>query len=105
MISFKTFKYNVNQWATERKIYSEGTIEGQIKKLKEEPQEVEDAYCSIEKSREDLVLEIGDVFVTAVNLCGVLGIDPREPMEKAWLKIKDRKGEMRNGIYIKEADL
>jgi uncharacterized protein YabN with tetrapyrrole methylase and pyrophosphatase domain len=102
-MTFETFKYNVTNWAEERKIYSEGTTEGQIKKLREEAEEVEDAYKN--KSVNDLMLEIGDCYVTLHNLCKIAKVLPEGCMEKAWHKIKNRKGEMRNGIFVKEEDL
>ena len=102
-MTFETFKYNVTNWADERKIYSEGTSEGQLSKLKEEVKEVEDAYYN--GSINDLCLEIGDCYVTLHNLCKMMQMMPEECMEKAWNKIKDRKGEMRNGTFVKEQDL
>ena len=101
-MTFETFKYNVTRWAEERKIYSEGTVKGQILKLKEEAKEVEDAYHG---SYDNFMLEIGDCYVTLHNLCKISGLEPEDCMRKAWNKIKERKGEMRNGTFVKEEDL
>ena len=103
MITFETFKYNVQQWAIERKIPSEGTINGQIEKLKEEALEVDEAFKAVDT--QNMLMEIGDVYVTLNNLCACIGVEPEKCMEMAWLKIKDRKGEMRQGTFVKEADL
>lgn len=54
---------------------------------------------------ENLKLEMGDVFVTLIILCKQLGIEPQRCLELAYEKIKNRKGETRNGMFIKEEDL
>lgn len=54
---------------------------------------------------EDLMLEMGDIFVTLIILCKQLGIEPQMCLELAYEKIKDRKGETRNGWFIKAEDL
>ncbi len=51
------------------------------------------------------MLEMGDVFVTLVILCKQLEISPVECLEKAYEKIKDRKGKTIDGIFVKEEDL
>ena len=50
-------------------------------------------------------LEMGDVFVTLIILCKQLGIEPQRCLELAYEKIKNRKGETRNGMFIKAEDL
>lgn len=49
--------------------------------------------------------EMGDIFVTLIILCNQIGIGPQECLELAYEKIKDRKGETRNGIFYKAEDL
>ena len=102
-MTWETFKLRMTFWGNERDLYKEGTIEGQIKKLKEEAQEIDDAYTS--ETVGDLMLEIGDAYAVLHNLCFMLGVEPEECMELTWGKIKDRKGKMRNGTFIKESDL
>lgn len=58
-----------------------------------------------EKSKYDMQLEMGDVFVTLIILCKQLGIEPQRCLELAYEKIKDRKGETRNGVFYKAEDL
>lgn len=50
-------------------------------------------------------LEMGDIFVTLIILCKQLDIEPQRCLELAYEKIKDRKGETRNGVFIKAEDL
>lgn len=39
------------------------------------------------------------------EICACLGVEPAKCLEAAYNKIKDRKGEWRDGMFIKEADL
>lgn len=53
---------------------------------------------------------VGDCFMptevadAAATLCGYQGIDFLACLNKAWNDIKDRKGIMHNGVFIKESD-
>lgn len=58
-----------------------------------------------EKSKYDMQLEMGDVFVTLIILCKQLGIEPQMCLELAYEKIKDRKGKTIDGCFIKAEDL
>ena len=49
--------------------------------------------------------EIGDVVVTLIILSQQLDMDLYECLETAYIKIKDRKGEMKNGVFVKSEDL
>lgn len=53
----------------------------------------------------DMMLEMGDIFVTLIILCEQIGIDPEECLQMAYEKIKDRSGKTINGTFIKEEDL
>ena len=48
---------------------------------------------------------IGDVVVTLVCISQQLGLDFIECVEAAYDEIKDRKGKMINGTFVKEDDL
>ena len=48
---------------------------------------------------------IGDVVVTLVCISQQLGLDFTECVEAAYDEIKDRKGKMIGGVFVKEADL
>lgn len=45
---------------------------------------------------------VGDVYVTLVSLCETLSIDMTECVEQAYDEIKDRKGKLVDGVFIKE---
>lgn len=48
---------------------------------------------------------IGDVVVTLIILAQQHDMDLYECLNQAYAEIKDRKGEMINGVFVKEADL
>lgn len=48
---------------------------------------------------------IGDVLVVLVGLSMQLGLSVEECLEIAYNEIKDRKGKLVNGVFIKEEDL
>lgn len=58
-----------------------------------------------EKSKYDMQLEMGDVFVTLIILCKQIEIEPQECLELAYEKIKNRKGKTINGCFVKAEDL
>lgn len=52
-----------------------------------------------------LVDAIGDSLVTLIVLSRQLNIDPVKSLEVAYNEIKNRKGKMINGTFVKEEDL
>lgn len=49
--------------------------------------------------------DIGDMYVVLVNLAEREGLTMQECIETAWGDIKDRKGKMVDGVFVKEQDL
>ena len=47
---------------------------------------------------------IGDIYVTLVMQTGVWGLEMEECVEYAYTQIKDRKGKMVDGIFVKEEE-
>lgn len=47
--------------------------------------------------------ELGDVIVTLIITGKNLGIDIEDALQVAYDKIKDRKGKLINGVFVKEA--
>lgn len=86
------FKTELDTWTRYRDYYEENPH----KKIPEKE------YARITKN---LMLEMGDVFVTLIILCEQLDIDPVTCLDMAYKKIKDRKGKTINGQFIKEEDL
>lgn len=52
--------------------------------------------------REELVLEIGDAFITLIILADILGCDLHECVEKSLLKIQKRTGRTVDGNFLKD---
>ena len=48
---------------------------------------------------------LGDVLVTLILLAEDLGLNLLDCLNSAWNEIKDRKGEVKNGSFVKEEDL
>jgi hypothetical protein len=48
--------------------------------------------------------DIGDMIVVLINIAERNNLTLKECLEKAWDDIKDRKGKMIDGIFIKEGD-
>jgi NTP pyrophosphatase (non-canonical NTP hydrolase) len=92
---------NILVWATDRKIFSQGTIEGQFRKLVSEVGELADNLGNAEKAIDD----IGDCLVCLTNLAKMHNLTLEQCGNHAWNQIKDRKGEMRNGTFVKEENL
>ena len=93
----------IEEWAEARNLVSGSTPHAQMVKLMEEAGEL---AGGIAKNKPDVIVDsVGDVIVVLTILCAQLGIDIQECVELAYNEIKDRKGEMRNGVFVKEEDL
>lgn len=86
-------------WGTARNITADGgaTALSQTKKMAEELQEFIDA-----KTPEEAEDAVGDMFVVLVQICRLRGILLTDAVESAYNEIKDRKGTMKDGVFVKE---
>ena len=92
----------IKKWAIDRGLQS-GNPEAQMVKLLEEAGEL---ASGINKNKLDLIIDsIGDTYVVLVILCMQLGLDINDCIKAAYEEIKDRKGKMVDGIFVKEKDL
>ena len=93
----------IQEWANARNIPTGSTTQAQMLKLIEE---VGELAGGIAKDKPNVVADsVGDVVVVLTILCAQLGISLPACVELAYNEIKDRKGEMRNGVFVKEEDL
>ena len=93
---------NIEDWSIDRGL-NNASPNKQILKVVEEVGEVAGALA-----KSDLINakeEIGDVVVTLIILSQQLNIDLYDCLDTAYDKIKDRKGKMLNGVFVKESDL
>ena len=91
--------YKICEWAEARNITAEGgaTSYTQLGKLQEELWEFRDA-----ETEEEAKLEFGDILVVCVQIARLRGFDLDECLVLAYDKIKERKGTMINGHFVKE---
>ena len=92
----------IRKWAYDRNLVEGSTPQKQLNKLIEE---VGELAHGINKGRIDEVMDgIGDAIVVLTILAAQYGVTVEQCTELAYDQIKDRKGRMVNGIYIKEGD-
>ena len=92
----------IKKWAVDRNVVS-GDVKSQMVKLLEEAGELAEG---INKNKQDLIVDsIGDIYVVLVILCMQLGLDINDCIKAAYEEIKDRKGKLVNGLFVKEEDL
>ena len=92
----------IKKWAIERDLQS-GNPQAQMLELLKELIKLGN---NITKFGEGQILEsIGDIYVGSVVLCMQLGLDINDCIKAAYEEIKDRKGKMVEGIFVKEKDL
>ena len=92
----------IQQWAVARNLH-DADPHKQILKLGEEFGEL---CAGMARSDTAETLDaLGDMFVVMTILAMQLGYPITECVEAAYEEIKDRKGKMINGVFVKEADL
>jgi NTP pyrophosphatase (non-canonical NTP hydrolase) len=95
----KTFDL-IRKWADDRNLIEGATPAAQYQKLCEE---VGELGRGLIEDNQDLTLDaIGDVTVVLTILASQLGLTIEQCIDAAYEEIKDRKGKMVNGIFVKE---
>ncbi|EHT3470871.1 MazG-like family protein [Staphylococcus pseudintermedius] len=92
----------VEQWSIDKNL-NNGNPDRQALKFYEEAGEV--AAALTRGNIETLKDGIGDTVVTLIILAQQQGWTLQECLQYAYDEIKDRKGETRNGTFVKESDL
>ena len=92
---------NVVQWHHDRNLIDGSTDKDQTLKLLQELGELSDSVCKGKDIKDD----IGDMLVVMLNITTRNGVTLSECLARAWDDIKDRKGKMIDGIFVKEGDL
>jgi|SRR5690625_666938 len=92
----------IENWARERNLHT-ASPDKQMLKLFEEVGELAEGMA---KGDDDLITDaIGDVYVVLTILSMQLGLSVEECINHAYNEIKDRKGQVINGVFVKEEDL
>ena len=90
----------IRQWATDRNLIEGATSQAQTVKLFEEGGEV--AHAVARGDRDALKDGIGDMIVVLTILAAQNGLTVEECVAAAYDEIKDRKGRMVDGIFVRD---
>ena len=74
----------------------------QMVKVQEEIGELAHEIARSNYHSRETIDAIGDSFVTLIGMCHHLDIPPEAALSLAWDEIKDRKGEVINGSFVKK---
>ena len=91
----------IRTWAEERGLYANGDPKTQALKLVEEVGET--CRAILKEDRAEAIDGIGDCVVVLTNLAELLDFHIEDCIREAYNEIKDRKGKMANGTYVKDA--
>lgn len=94
---------DIREWAVARNLTEGSDSFRQMTKLVEEVGEL--AHGIAKNRPEEIADGIGDAVVVLTILAAQNGLSIEECIERAWNEIKDRKGRMSNGVFIKDSDL
>ena len=85
-------------WHQDRNLIEGSTDKDQYMKLIQECGELSDNICK----NKDIADDIGDIMVVLINIAVRNGLSIEHCLEVAYHDIKDRKGTMVDGVFIKE---
>ena len=105
--TFSDLVAKINEWADERNL-KQADPKIQWMRITEEVGEIRDVLLKPTKFTEPqaaLKDAIGDTLVTIIVLAHQLDLDVTECLSIAYEEIKNRKGKMVNGTFVKEEDL
>lgn len=94
---FADLEEQIIQWGNKRGIIQAGNRERQTLKACEEMGELAGAVAK----GENIADHVGDVVVTLILLCEMSGTSVADCLAVAYQEIKDRKGELRDGCFVK----
>lgn len=97
IIPLKVLILQIIDWHHDRNLIEGSTDKDQALKLLQELGELSDSICRGEDIRDD----IGDMLVVMLNIMVRNNLTLKDCLEKAWNDIKDRKGKMIDGIFVK----
>ena len=90
----------IGQWHRDRNLIDGSTDKDQYLKLIQEAGELSDSLCKNKDIRDD----IGDMMVVLINIMVRNNLTITECLSVAYDDIKNRKGKMIDGVFIKEGD-
>ena len=90
----------IRQWAEARNLIEGSTPVRQLVKLFEEAEELKAA--TLADNHEEYIDAIGDCIVVLTIMAAQRGLNVEDCIDAAYEQIKDRKGRMVDGIFVKE---
>jgi|TARA_B110000879_G_scaffold84254_1_gene116642 NTP pyrophosphatase (non-canonical NTP hydrolase) len=91
----------VVSWHLARNLIHGSSDKDQVLKLIQEVGELSDSICKEQSPIDD----IGDIMVVLINIIVRNNLSVTECLNHAYNDIKDRKGKMIDGIFVKEEDM
>ena len=92
--------HKIQQWHKDRNLIEGSDDKSQFAKLIQECGELSDSICKGKDIKDD----IGDIIVVLINIAVRNNVTIDECVQVAYDDIKDRRGVMKDGVFIKEAD-
>ena len=100
--SLDGFHQDIKYWSIKRGLHKADPIKQMVKLM----EEIGELANGLNKNNDKVIVDsVGDVFVVLTILCQQLNIDLTSCVAAAYNEIKDRKGKLINGIFVKEQDL
>ena len=91
---------SIAKWHHDRNLIEGSDDKSQFAKLIQEAGELSDNICK----GNDISDYIGDMIVVLINIAERNNLSIQECLQQAWDDIKDRKGRMVDGVFVKEGD-
>lgn len=91
----------IRDWAEERGLYTKGDLKTQTIKLQEEVGELSQSV--LKNDFDQLQDAIGDIVIVLTNLAYLSNMSIEDCINFAYTQIKNRKGSMNNGTFVKDA--
>ena len=90
----------IGQWHRDRNLIDGSSDKDQYMKLIQEAGELSDSLCKGKDIKDD----IGDMMVVLINIMVRNNLTMNECLSVAYNDIKDRKGKMVDGVFVKKGD-
>ena len=97
-MTVEALEKKIVQWHYDRNLIDGANDKDQFMKLIQECGELSDNICKQRDIRDD----IGDIIVVLINIAERNSLTLEDCMQVAYNDIKDRKGRMIDGVFIKE---
>lgn len=91
----------IRDWATQRNLHTADPSKQMVKLV----EEIGELASGIAKHNQELIIDsLGDAYVVLTIMAMQLGVKIEDCIDSAYNEIKDRKGKLVNGVFIKESD-